>query len=79
MRTFNAREGFTRKDDQLPKRLYQTLTGTGPTAGIGVTHEEMDSALDEYYRLAGFTSDGIPTSSTLSQLDLEWAAKYLPA
>jgi aldehyde:ferredoxin oxidoreductase len=79
MRAFNAREGFGRKDDKLPKRLHEALAGTGPTAGIAVTHEEMESALDEYYRLAGFTNDGIPTRATLKELDLEWAAKYLPS
>jgi aldehyde:ferredoxin oxidoreductase len=77
-RTFNAREGFTRKDDKLPKRLHEALVGTGPTAGVAVTHEEMESALDEYYRLAGFTNDGIPTRATLKELDLDWAAQYLP-
>jgi aldehyde:ferredoxin oxidoreductase len=39
----------------------------------------MDTALDEYYKLAGFTNDGIPTPKTLKQLDIEWAAEYLPA
>ena len=79
MRAFNAREGFTRKDDSLPKKLCQPLTGTGPTAGIGVTQEEMEAALDEYYRLAGLTNDGIPQKKTLKKLDVEWAAEYLPS
>jgi aldehyde:ferredoxin oxidoreductase len=78
MRTFNAREGFTRKDDQLPKKFFKPLQGTGPTAGIAVTHEEMEAGLDEYYRLAGFTNDGVPTRETLKELDIEWAAEYLP-
>jgi aldehyde:ferredoxin oxidoreductase len=79
MRTFNAREGFTRKEDQLPRKFFKTLVGTGPTAGMTVTHEEMDGALDEYYRLAGFTNDGLPKRETLKALDIEWAADYLPA
>jgi aldehyde:ferredoxin oxidoreductase len=78
LRTFNAREGFTRKEDQLPKKFFKPLAGTGPTAGIAVTHEEMDAGLDEYYRLAGFTNDGIPTKETLKALDIEWATEYLP-
>jgi aldehyde:ferredoxin oxidoreductase len=28
--------------------------------------------------LAGFTKDGIPTRETLKELDIEWAADYLP-
>ncbi|MBE3088291.1 MAG: aldehyde ferredoxin oxidoreductase family protein, partial [Chloroflexi bacterium] len=76
MRTFNAREGFTRKDDKLPRKFFKPLVGVGPSAGVALTHEEMESALDEYYKLAGFTNDGIPTPKTLKQLDIEWAAKY---
>jgi aldehyde:ferredoxin oxidoreductase len=79
MRTFNARDGFTRKDDTLPKKFFKPLTGIGPSAGVALTHEEMDSALDEYYKLAGFTNDGIPTSSTLKDLDIGWAVEFLPA
>ena len=79
LRTYNAREGFDRKDDQFPKKFYQPLSGTGPTAGMAVTHEEMETALDEYYKLAGFTNNGIPTRETLKALDIEWAADYLPA
>ena len=37
MRTFNAREGFGRKDDQLPKDFFKPLVGTGPTAGVGLS------------------------------------------
>ncbi|MDI6768194.1 MAG: aldehyde ferredoxin oxidoreductase family protein [Anaerolineales bacterium] len=79
MRTFNAREGFTRKDDQLPKKFFKPLAGTGPTAGIALDPKEVEAALDEYYKLAGWTNDGIPTAATLKKLDLEWAAEYLPA
>jgi aldehyde:ferredoxin oxidoreductase len=78
-RTFNAREGFGRKDDKLPKKFFKALEGTGPTAGFALTHEEVDSAIDEYYKLAGFTADGAPTPEVLKKLGIEWAAEYLPA
>ena len=74
MRMFNAREGLDRKQDKLPKKFFKTLKGTGPTAGITLTHEEFEAALDEYYRLAGWTTDGIPTPSTLEKLGIGWAA-----
>jgi aldehyde:ferredoxin oxidoreductase len=74
MRMFNAREGFDRKQDKLPKKFFKALKGTGPTAGIALSHEEFESALDEYYRLAGWTPDGIPTSPTLEKLGIGWAA-----
>lgn len=78
-RTFNAREGLGRKDDRLPKKFFKQLAGTGPTAGFALTHEEVDTAIDHYYKLAGFNSDGAPTREVLKQLDIEWAAEYLPA
>ncbi len=78
-RTFNAREGLGRKDDRLPKKFFKQLTGTGPTAGFALTHEEVDSAIDAYYKMAGFNADGAPTRDGLKQLDIEWAAEYLPA
>jgi aldehyde:ferredoxin oxidoreductase len=78
MRTFNAREGFSRKDDTLPKKFFKPLAGTGPTAGVALTEQEFSSALDEYYKLAGWTNDGIPTASTLKKLGIEWAGEHLP-
>ncbi|MBI2759324.1 MAG: aldehyde ferredoxin oxidoreductase family protein [Chloroflexi bacterium] len=79
MRTFNAREGLDRKADKLPKKFFKALGGSGPTAGIALTHEEIDSAIDEYYKLAGWTPNGIPTKDSLKKLDLDWAAELLPA
>ena len=79
MRTFNAREGLDRKADKLPKKFFKALGGSGPTAGIALTHAEVDSAIDEYYRLAGWTPNGIPTKDSLKKLDIEWAAELLPA
>src|SRR6266498_767134 len=77
-RTFNAREGLDRKDDKLPKKFFKQLQGVGPTAGIALTHEEIDSAIDHYYQLAGWTSNGVPTRETLKKHDIEWAVEYLP-
>lgn len=75
-RTFNAREGLDRKADKLPKKFFKQLQGAGPTAGVALTHEEVESAIDEYYKLAGWTNNGIPTPQTMERLDIAWA---LPA
>jgi aldehyde:ferredoxin oxidoreductase len=72
-RAFNAREGLDRKADKLPKKFFKQLKGSGPTAGMALTHEEIESALDEYYRLAGWTSDGIPMRETMERLEITWA------
>jgi len=78
MRVFNAREGLDRKADKLPKKFFKKLEGSGPTAGIALTHDEIENALDEYYRLAGWTKKGVPTKESLTKLDLNWAVEYLP-
>lgn len=78
-RVFNAREGLNRNADKLPKKFFKQLKGTGPTAGFALTHEEIESALDAYYKFAGWTNDGVPTRETLKKHDVEWAAEYLSA
>lgn len=79
MRAFNAREGLDRAADKLPKKFFKALQGSGPTAGIALTHEEIEAAKDEYYRLAGWSERGIPRREALRNLDIEWAAEHLPA
>ena len=61
MRVFNAREGFDRKQDKLPKKFFKALKGSGPTPGSHCSDDEIEAALDEYYRLAGWTPAGVPT------------------
>jgi aldehyde:ferredoxin oxidoreductase len=63
-----TRAGFSRKDDNLPQRLTQTPAPTGPAKGL-VCH--LDEMLDEYYRVRGWTPEGIPTQARLKALDLE--------
>lgn len=70
MRVFNAREGFDRKQDKLPKKFFKALKGSGPTANIALSHEEIETAIDQYYQLAGWTPNGIPTPDTLQRLDI---------
>ena len=68
-RCFNIREGFSRKDDTLPKRFL-----TEPLKG-GIRDGEMirkpDAILDQYYDVRGWDRNGIPTRETLARLGLE--------
>ena len=74
LRAFNAREGIGRREDRLPAKFFRPLTGTGPTAGIALDPAEIEAALDEYYRLAGWDGrTGNPTPDTLARLGLDWA------
>ncbi|MEJ2351838.1 MAG: aldehyde ferredoxin oxidoreductase family protein [Anaerolineales bacterium] len=66
-RVFNAREGFNRVQDTLPARnLSQPMAG-GPADGHVVSLEPM---LDEYYRIMGWNSEGVPTPERLRSLGL---------
>lgn len=77
MRAFNAREGFTRAQDILPQKGFLALKG-GATDGVAVTEEEFLAAREQYYRLAGWDADGIPTPAKLGELGLDWVIPLLP-
>ena len=79
LRTFNAREGLDRKADKLPKKFFKALQGEGPTAGIALDKAEINTAIDQYYALAGWTNNGIPTAEVLKKHEIAWAAEHLPA
>ncbi len=73
-RSFNVREGFSRKDDTLPKRMQtEPLKNAGPATGQ--VFRKLDTLLDEYYDALGYTRQGIPSTEKLKQLGLEWLVK----
>jgi len=53
----NLREGATRADDILPKRLLSESINEGKSL---ITREELDLMLDDYYLLRGWNEKGIP-------------------
>ncbi len=67
-RLFNVREGLTRDDDTLPKRLLGEAMPSGPSQGNTVP---LDRMLDEYYELMGWDPDGVPRPESMRQLGLE--------
>jgi aldehyde:ferredoxin oxidoreductase len=76
-RAFNAREGLTRKDDALPKRLMEPLPD-GAFAGKPFGQDILDSMLDNYYQLRGWNKDtGVPTRDKLETLGLGYVADQL--
>ncbi|GAB4543472.1 MAG: aldehyde ferredoxin oxidoreductase family protein [Anaerolineae bacterium] len=77
LRVFNAREGFTRRDDRLPRKFFKALQGSGPTAGVAIDPDEFEAALDLYYQLNGWTPDGVPTRAKLADLGISWLADEL--
>ncbi|MFU8793982.1 MAG: aldehyde ferredoxin oxidoreductase family protein [Dethiobacteria bacterium] len=69
-RLFNEREGFERKDDYLPERIYSDKLTTGATEGKLLPREEYDKMLAEYYQLRGWDENGIITDMKKKELNL---------
>ncbi len=65
-RLMATREGITRADDTLPDRLLHE----GRTCDPDHRTVPLDPMLDRYYRIAGWSEDGIPTEKTLKRLGL---------
>jgi len=71
-RLFNVREGFTRKHDTLPKRIFTEAATRGPSNGHVMDRASFERMLDEYYQIVGWESHtGIPADKKLRELGLE--------
>jgi aldehyde:ferredoxin oxidoreductase len=72
MRQLNARRGFTRADDRLPKRLAEPIPD-GPAKERQVGRADFLKMLDMYYELMGWDlQTGNPGRGKLLELGLEW-------
>lgn len=69
-RLFNEREGFDRKDDYLPKRIYNDKLLSGKTEGKLMPLEEYEKMLSEYYKIRGWDEDGKITEAKKKELGL---------
>jgi len=77
-KAFNVREGFTRDDDTLPRRLMTEPLKTGASKGHLISQSDLDQMLDEYYTARGWDpATGIPTREKLAELGLEYVAGQL--
>jgi aldehyde:ferredoxin oxidoreductase len=70
-RLFAMRNGLTRDDDTLPKKLINyKMAGSWPEDKV--TSEEMDLMKEDFYEAMGWDRvSGVPTAETLKQLNLE--------
>lgn len=71
VRLFNIREGFSRKDDSLPRRFTREPLPDGPYKGEVIKQEDLDQLLDDYYHLRGWDEKGQPTAEHLERLGLK--------
>ena len=76
MRAFNAREGVGREADTVPQKLTEGLQG-GASDGVIATVEEVESAKDLYFKMAGWDEHGHPRRAKLEELALDWLADAL--
>jgi aldehyde:ferredoxin oxidoreductase len=75
-RLFNVREGFDRKDDTLPERMFEPLE-TGILTGVKLDREQFEAALDTYYEMMGWdVATGIPREARLYQLNIVDLAQF---
>ncbi len=70
-RMFSVMAGFDEKDDKLPGRFYREVLKAGPPAGIKMTAEAFEKAMQEYYAYRGWDRQGRPTVEKLKSLEIE--------
>ncbi len=70
-RLYNIGAGFTRKDDNFPKRLLTEAIKEGNSKGQIITQADLDEMLDEYYEARGWDKEGVPTPQKLQELGLK--------
>jgi aldehyde:ferredoxin oxidoreductase len=71
-RVFNMREGITRKDDVLPRRM-NTYHVTQTINEKPVDPEVLDESVGIFYGMMGWDVEtGEPTESKLQELDIAW-------
>ena len=66
-RMYNCRLGISRKDDVLPPRLFAQARPDGVAKGV---LPDLGNMLNEFYRLRGWSPEGIPGAAKLAELGL---------
>lgn len=69
-KAYNVREGFSREDDNLPRRVVEEEIPDGPSKGESIDGDKFERELDRYYTVRGWNEEGIPLKNSLKELDL---------
>jgi len=72
---YNVRAGLRRKDDTVPKKYFEEKPEEEYL--LTLDRKKWDGYLDDYYKLKGWNSEGIPTKETLDKLGLDDVKKDL--
>jgi len=75
-RAFTVRESGGTADDRLPAKLARRLRD-GASRDQVITNQDIKPALQEYYRLRGWSETGAPTEAKLTELGLPDVARQL--
>jgi aldehyde:ferredoxin oxidoreductase len=67
-RLFNLKAGLTAADDTLPPRILNEPIPRGPSKGC---FNRLGEMLPEYYRVRGWSPEGVPTPEKLGELALQ--------
>ena len=71
IRLFNVREGFSRKEDQLPERVFRDPLTSGVAKGRTINRQDFEKMLNDYYDVRGWDENGIPTLEKCQELGIE--------
>ena len=69
-RLFNIRCGFTKDDDWLPARFFETPVDTRERIAV-CNRQAFEQMHQEYYQSLGWDDQGIPTQDTIKKLELQ--------
>ena len=76
-RAFNVREGFSRREDTLPERLFAPLEN-GALQGVAISKPDFERTMTQLYTRKGWNPEtGAPTRERLRELNIEWVAELI--
>lgn len=76
-RAANLLAGFRREDDTLPERLLTEPLKDGSAKGHFISEDELNTMLDEYYSIRGWSDKGVPTRDKLMSIGLKNVSESL--
>lgn len=69
-RLFNTREGFTCMDDKIPSKIMCLPVNKAPMKETVTDDEEFSMLLQNYYRVRGWASTGVPLQEKVRELEI---------
>ena len=76
-RAYLCREGVSREDDHLIGKWATESVPNGPCKGEVLDPEKWEGMLDDYYRLRGWNTNGVPTRDKLNDMGISDVADSL--